>query len=343
MIIISKYDKGALNAGPKAKTDVEYICNKEFGANIKTYGDFIKENKYKRFIKKLLAKINLFFSIKKKEITIIQIPFSKYTFITSRIKNKVAFIHDIEGLRYNDSERLSGEINVLSRFNYIVAHNDSMKKFLVERGIDKSKIYTLDLFDYICTEKPNKISKKFNAKNIKIAYAGNLSKEKSPFLHQIDSNKMNFNILMYGVGIDKSINEKIIYIGAFKPEQLPDSIDADLGLVWDGNYDETDETADFKNYTKYNNPHKLSCYIAAGIPVIVWKKSAISKFVEKENIGYTISNIYDINKIDFSDYNTKKKNVQELQKKVRKGYFTTKVIKEIIERLQKDSDETNSK
>ena len=343
MIIISKYDKGALNAGPKAKTDVEFICNKNFGATIKTYGDFIKENKCKRIIKKILAKINLLFAIRKNEVTIIQIPFSKYTLITSRIKTKIAFIHDIEGLRYHNSKRLDGEINVLSKFKYIVAHNDSMKRFLVEKGIDESKIFTLDLFDYICENVPRKQSENNAVDKIKIAYAGNLSKEKSPFLHQIKEDKIKFCIAMYGVGLEKDINAKIKYMGAFPPEELPDAIEADLGLVWDGNYDDSDENEDFKNYTKYNNPHKLSCYIAAGIPVIVWEKSAISKFVKKENIGYTISNIYDINKIDFSDYNTKKSNVQKMQKKVREGYFTKSIIEKILEMEQKSNNEKYSK
>jgi hypothetical protein len=163
-----------------------------------------------------------------------------------------------------------------------------------------------------------------------IAFVGNLAKEKTPFIHQLDENKMKFNLHLYGVGIDKDINSKIVYEGSFNPDELPLYINQKLGLVWDGNYDESDEDKSYKNYTKYNNPHKLSCYIASGIPVIVWEKAAVANFVKENNIGYVINNIYDINNLSFDDYETKKKNVIEISKKVRNGYYTNKVFDEIL-------------
>ena len=107
-------------------------------------------------------------------------------------------------------------------------------------------------------------------------------------------------------------------------------------MVWDGNYDESDQNEGFKNYTKYNNPHKLSCYIAAGLPVIVWRKSAAAQFVNKYNIGYTISNLYDINNLDFSDYEEKLKNVSVIQKKVCNGKFTKDAINKVLEKIKKN-------
>ena len=100
--------------------------------------------------------------------------------------------------------------------------------------------------------------------------------------------------------------------------------------MWDGNVDESDEHLTYKNYTKYNNPHKLSCYLAAGIPVIVWKKSAVANFVLKNNIGYVISSLYDINELDFSDYELKKKNIEKISKNLKNGYYTKKVIKQML-------------
>ena len=133
------------------------------------------------------------------------------------------------------------------------------------------------------------------------------------------------------MGVFKDINnEKMLYKGVFNPEELPNKLEGNLGLVWDGNYDESDEYVTFKFYTKYNNPHKLSCYIAAGLPVIVWNKSAIADFVRKYNIGYEISNLYEINNLDFSDYEKKKENVKDLTKKVRNGYFTRKIMKVVL-------------
>ena len=85
-----------------------------------------------------------------------------------------------------------------------------------------------------------------------------------------------------------------------------------------------------KNYTKYNNPHKLSCYMAAGLPVIVWEKSAISEFVKKNNLGYTIKTLEDINNLDFSNLEELKKNVKKIQSRVVSGEYTKKVFNKVL-------------
>lgn len=141
---------------------------------------------------------------------------------------------------------------------------------------------------------------------------------------------MKFQINLYGNGNEKINNKKIFYKGTFQSDN-PLTISGKLGLVWDGNYDDSDANELFKNYTRYNNPHKLSCYLAVGLPVIVWSKSAISEIVEKYNIGYQIGNLYDINNIDLSDYDEKKKNVEKLSTKLRDGFFTKEVMRKIIE------------
>ena len=212
-----------------------------------------------------------------------------------------------------------------------------MKQYLIEKGIEESKIFELELFDYIC--KGNVEKKIIGIDSIPtIVYAGNLSKQKSPFIHSIDYNKINFKFKLYGIGFNEKENEKLEYCGSFSPEELPNNLNGSIGLVWDGSLDESDENNGFKRYTRYNNPHKLSCYIAAGLPVIVWSKSAISEFVIKNNIGYTIDNIYDINNIDFSDYEIKKANVNKFMARVRVGYYTKKVINEIKKEVNKYND-----
>jgi hypothetical protein len=208
-----------------------------------------------------------------------------------------------------------------------------MKKTIVSLGIDETKVYVLNIFDYIANGNIN-IDKSLKS-NINVMYAGNLKKSKCPFIYQLDPLKMQFNLYLYGLGISSNINEKIIYKGSFESNEI-NTLEGDLGLIWDGNYNESDEKESFKNYTKYNNPHKLSCYLACGIPVIVWSKAATASFVKKNNIGYCISNIYEINDLDLSDYNLKKKNAIEIGKKLRNGDYTCTVINSIIEDMEKN-------
>ena len=204
-----------------------------------------------------------------------------------------------------------------------------MKEILVKRGLTNKNIIILELFDYLCEDKEHK---KVSYNVPTIVYAGNLKKEKSPFIYQIEDNKIEFKLNLYGVGLEKDISTKITYKGSFLPDELPNKLEGNLGLVWDGNFNENDEESGFKQYTKYNNPHKLSCYIAAGMPVIVWEKAAIANLVKKYNIGYTIKNIYDINKINFTDYDEKKLNVENLRKNVIEGYYILRAIKCSIEK-----------
>lgn len=337
MIIISTKKENNFNAGHKAPEDILNICNKL--ENIKEHSFLVK--KEDTFIQKVLVnldKIKMFKKLSKiNENFIIQYPFSYQDVVNNSMikfmkKQKVVLvIHDIVGLRDKNQVTLAKELNILRLAEAIIAHNQKMKKFLIENGIKENKIYVLDLFDYLCNgELEVERNNVTNIQEAKVVYAGNLSKEKSPFLHQLDENKMKFNMDVFGIGIDKDINNKISFKGKLHPEELPNKLPGNLGLVWDGCFDDSDEDVTFKNYTKFNNPHKLSCYMAAGLPVIVWEKAAIADFVKANNIGYTISNIYDINNIDLTDYEIKLKNALELKEKVRNGHFTKLVIEEIV-------------
>ena len=330
MVTISQYASNSLNAGPKAKLDVENILKSEFKSKVHTLKLNGKEDNGKIINRIIYLLKKMFFSLRYlhgKDLTIIQFPFLNNLFFTKKLKHKIAFIHDLDGIRKQDKRIEEREIKFLNTCEGIIAHNNTMKDYLVEKGINKQKIYVLGLFDYICRTEENN-DKELYSKTIEIVYTGNL--DKAPFLKQIKSEKMNFEMNVYGELNGKFENKKIKYKGKYSPDELPGKIEGNLGLVWDGNFDESDENEGFKNYTKYNNPHKFSCYIAAGLPVIVWKKMAISEFVTKENIGYTINSIYDINEIDFKDYEIKKKNVKEISKKVQNGIYTQNVIKEVL-------------
>lgn len=333
-VVFSQYIKSNLNAGPKAKVDIENILYSKFGFEVKTIylTEEICRNKIKRklqFIKKnIYVKLNCFDA----DTIVVQAPFSNKIASLNRNKNKIVIIHDIEGLRNKNQKEINDEIKFYNSCKKIIVHNEKMKIFLEENGINNGKIYKLEIFDYLC-DVENKNKSKTDVKRPVIVYTGNL--DKAPFINQLEGDKMHFKLNVYGLLKSKLNNEHIEYKGKFLPEELPNKIEGDLGLVWDGNFDESDEKNNYKEYTKYNNPHKLSCYIAAGIPVIVWKKSAIADFIQNKNIGYTISNIYEINNINFEDYNIKIKNVKEISEKVRRGYFTEKVMKEVQKDIEK--------
>lgn len=331
--LLSTYDKTELNAGPKAQMDVEFFLQEKY--NVKKI--IIPYSKNFSFFKKILMKIKKYivssYLSMKKNFVVIQYPFNSYYNFTKKIKNKILIIHDLNSLRFkktNDIILSKEEIEELKSSKFVICHNDKMKEVLLRNGISERSIVVLGVFDYRAInigENAETIQEKIN-----VFYAGNLTNEKSPFVYQLDDKKLNFNLLLYGKGLENDISKKIKYNGTFSPDDLS-SIQGNLGLVWDGNYDESDENEMFKNYTKFNNPHKLSCYLAKGMPVIVWKKAAVADFVEKNNIGYVISNIYDINSLNFGDYDEKKKNAEKIGEKIRRGYYITSSFDLIMEKI----------
>ena len=326
MRVMSRYVCNQHDAGPKAKVDVERILRKEYSAKICTYKLKDLNNNIIEKIKKIyFCIINSSLS----DIVIVQFPFINYKWPLIGIKNKYGFIHDIEGIRYDDKKILRKEVKVLNSFRGIVVHNNTMKNYLIRNGL-KTKCIVLEFFDYLCDHNSN-TNNNYDDK-IELIYPGNWSKNKAEFLYQLDEDKMNFIINTYGPNTngDKLKCSKVIFKGSYPPDKLLEKMEGNLGLVWSGKMDDSDKNEGDKRYNLYNYPHKMSCFIAANIPVVVWSKSASAETVKKYNIGYLIDNIYEINNLDLSDYHIKKKNVEELGKKIRTGYFTKRSINELL-------------
>lgn len=322
MIVYTFKNPEQRNAGPKAPADINAILNKHYNAKIVAFSGSAWS--------KIYAVFSFICARLRRETVVVQHPFVHKPVVFKLFSRKrlIIFVHDVEGLRYYDDAKLEREIKIFKRSNHIIAHNDVMREYLVGHGVPADSIYTNEIFDYLCSgEMPQRKGIKGEPR---IAYAGNLVEKKSPFLYHLNAEEMKFQLKLYGLGISGNINDKEAYMGSYSPDELPSRIDADLGLAWDGDYDESDEDEACKNYTKYNNPHKVSCYLAAGLPVIVWRRAAIAKFVEEHNVGYSISSIYDINNLDYTDYAVKARNAAKVGKQLRDGYYTKKVMNKVL-------------
>ncbi len=329
MKVISLNWNEKYNAGPKAPRDIDVILKEAYNSKTVSYV------RSKSFFKQIQMVLTMYVASKSKCV-VIQYPlfFNKKFFRIFNPNRTIVLIHDLKGLRNNDEKTDDLEIDILKDFKYIIVHNQKMKEYLVSRGLQPSCLFVLEIFDYLTDGKVvHRDHRVQNVQDLRVVYAGNLVKAKSPFLHQLDAEQMDFKIHAYGLGVDEDINANTIYKGVFESESVS-VLDGDIGLVWDGNYDESDEAVSYKNYTKYNNPHKISCYLAAGLPVIVWEKSAIADFVRKEKIGYTISNIYDINHLDVSEYETYKKNAIKIGQLLTQGAYTKRALSNALDAME---------
>lgn len=264
------------------------------------------------------------FKLKEQDLVLFHFPIhsSKNKILLRLISKKsipaAVIIVDIDGLRDRDEALLKQELALLHQFKWIIAHNDAMKKFLEEK-LPSKKIYSIGIFDYNSTAQEPKIQTS-NA----ICFAGNI--EKSPFIYAL--NDVDINI--YGLGFDANQSkENLHYQGAFDAASLPSKLEGNYGLVWDGK-----DIHQCDPYLQFNNPHKLSLYLAAGLPVIVWSNSAVAPLVLEKNIGITVNNLADLKNIlktvTPATYHQMQQNAAAIGVRINKGYFLQQALLQIM-------------
>lgn len=328
-----------LHAGPKAMKDCENILiNKSF-----TRFDITLNDKDK--IKKFFSLMKLF-KIKKDSLMVVQHPlyigtsYMKMLKLLKKCKNvKLVFIiHDLESLRQmfiNNKELFIELDNLMFEIaDYIISHNEKMNDYLINtRHVNKEKIITLGLFDYLVDGYEDK---KVEDSKKKVVIAGNLAKEKSGYVYKVGEKNLSLDLELYGVNFNEQdmLSENFHYHGAFPPDSLPNKLEGSFGLVWDGDSLESCKGTVGK-YVQYNNPHKVSLYVASKLPIIIWEKAALATLIKKENIGIAISDLSELEEkiSDISDnqYKIMQKNLVLLSEKVRNGYYLSKAIKKVLE------------
>lgn len=347
-------------AGSKAKDDIAEICKNEGYKRIVL--PTFPENKSKIYKKMWLlfwCPINwlkILFRLPKNSIVLFQHPMygnrysNMFIPVIQKLKNVkfIAIIHDLESLRKgiegiiqnNDKTNNIADNILLKHMNQVICHNEEMKKYLLEKGFLDKKLVTLGIFDYLTDEENNIQTSDENS----VSIAGNLATGKSGYIYELIDNLKGTDIKLnlYGNNFDESMaNENCVWHGSYPAEKLPGIISGKFGIVWDGPV-----TSECKGntgeYLKYNNPHKTSLYLVSGMPVIIWKKAAMSKFVEKENIGITVSFLEQIKEVldnlDETEYKIMKKNALEISEKLKEGFYFKEAFYKAIANLEKNVD-----
>lgn len=230
-------------------------------------------------------------------------------------------IHDLPGLQFKNQNR-SAEMALLNSVNRLVVHNRSMEKWLKANHV-KTSMVNLELFDYH-NQSPMQKSSNYKAT---VCFPGNLAKSrfltKLSLKHQID---------IYGPNKLDLYPECIKYCGQYTPEDLPNHLNENFGLIWDGDSIDTC-SGTFGQYLKYNNPHKASLYLSTGIPVIIWDQAALAPIIKKYNVGICIDTLDNLDNcldaISNQEYQVMKRNAEQFGKRLREGYYTKHALNEL--------------
>ena len=238
---------------------------------------------------------------------------------------KIALVHDLSSIQGIEEYERTREIGYLNIFDCLIVHNEKMIGYVKNIGY-KGNLVNLELFDYLHDPNHSIQSQPFSNS---IAFAGNLGKAK--FLQDVRS--INCNWILYGVTGDADFSniKNVTYKGMLPSDEIQYLMEGDYGLVWDGDSVSTCEGPNGE-YLRYNNPHKLSCCIAAGKPVITWRQAAIADFVQKYDIGITVESLEELNDFDLSsNYSEMKQNVMRLKTEVAEGRFLERAINKALE------------
>ena len=327
-------ERNKFNAGSKAVNDCNFILEKLGYKPL-----YINISPSANKLIKLINAIKLFSIMKLKKNDVIVIPhpieIMRYYINVIHIVHKIKkiktcyLIHDMLSVRFpKDFGCEYIDHKMIKDADFIIAHNRVMKEYIYR--IDKSKkIVSLDIFDYL-----GKINFNKKRKSCTLNIAGNLSKEKAQYLYHMKGLNENISLNLYGANYNQQKNHssQCHYFGKFPPDEVPTVFVEGFGLIWDGTSIETC-SGDMGNYLRYNNPHELSLYLSAGLPVVVWKKSAIKKFVLENNVGIAVNSINEFYEryvtLKDDEYQEMCENANKIAKRLHSGQYLKKAIRQM--------------
>ena len=333
-------------AGSKAPQDVSVVADRLGYRMVSLSRSAAKRNLYQRVCEKLNRLTGYFVgwcraytTIAENGVVLLQIP-NDYTGawgrkILARLQDKkgvrlICLIHDVDELRLQESAYLDHSRQLhnfcMERADAIIAHNESMIDYLVSRGVSKDKLINLEIFDYLAPP----AEKELEAFDRSVVIAGNLDPVKCGYVAQLGT-VTGVNWILYGPNYDNGLDtfENITYCGKVPPDVLPEKLTKGFGVIWDGSSVDSCQGS-MGQYLRYNNPHKLSLYLTAGLPVVIWDQAAEAAFVRKHGVGVCVASLQDLgtafDSIDPDAYNQMAQRVAVLGDQLRNGHYLTAAL-----------------
>lgn len=229
-------------------------------------------------------------------------------------------VHDVRPMMFNKGEDSIREIvDVYNMADLLILPSKAMHDFLIERGLNVKKVLYQSIMDLnIDFRFPEPVFSK------RIFFVGDSNR----FPELLDW-KGESEIYWYTRKLETN-NSKLIHGGFLsETEFLVSLAKGGVGLVWaDGQQGE---------YYKYNQPHKLCSYLAAGIPVIVKRGTAHSEFVLKYNLGVAVDTLKEadefVQNLSEETYLQYLNNIKDISNMIRNGMFSKKLLIDAVHEL----------
>ncbi|GAP03429.1 beta-1,6-galactofuranosyltransferase [Fructobacillus pseudoficulneus] len=237
----------------------------------------------------------------------------------------VALVWDIISWVQDNRERdYTGDASLwmLNKYDLVIAANEKMITRLHDEGGVTSAMIPMHLTDFV--------------------YHGPLAaKQFKRELYYVSTgidpaliDEYPTNIPINFIGPDNSVGEVPDYIhllGPMDSNDIPRHLDGGFGLLY---YAQNSGYKGMHRYGEYNNPMKLSLYLASGIPVVTLANTAHARWIKERGIGLVIDSLSDIetaiNGVSEAEYYRMIANIKPFQSAVSSGFFAKSAALEAI-------------
>ena len=189
-----------------------------------------------------------------------------------------AFVHDLDSLRrLDDAAARWSDQEFLPRFDQVIVHNRRMADYVAAQGAGEERIVILQAHDHLAEgDVPRRTLE------MSVCVAGDLSHKRSYYLHALPRNKVQWHL--HGEGWKGKAKRSDILCHGGKLTDLAGA----FGLVWPGS------GAHAGAYMMLQSPRTASLYLKEGLPLIVWKWSALAEIVRENSLGLVVDKLADI-------------------------------------------------
>jgi len=219
----------------------------------------------------------------------------------------VVFIHDVVPLMFRDNAYLMPVyMDMFNQADVIIAPSQQMVDRLRKDGLTVEKVLIQEFWDH-----PHNLSLNQPAELQNWVYETPL---------RVFANE------------PKSNPEANLVIEGWKrnEELLMELSKGGFGLVWNTQYNDGENV----DYYEMNISHKLSTYLAAGIPVIVPNTLSNSHLIEERGLGFAVNSLEEANQLvqnmDPKTYQEISNRAQGFAFLLKEGYITKKLLVDSI-------------
>lgn len=233
----------------------------------------------------------------------------------------VMFIHDVPPMRFGGTEeeyRQAAEIYNMA--DVVIVPTESMVDFLRKKGLRTKKVLIQPMWDL-------PFSGELGVPRLerRIVFSG--SPEEFGFISSWDQE------VLLDVFTDEETEPagRNVRVEGWrnKTELLSEYARGGFGLVWEGSV--------CPDYDRCSQSHRLSQYLAAGIPVIMEKGFTHEQTVQEYGLGFVVASLKEaaevVKNISEEEYRQKRDNIKNISRLIRGGFFTKKLLIDAVNYL----------